>query len=268
MINIINIWSGILINLQFFTIIPIRKEIEMTKSNLTGMIITLPLFGMFLGIIYAFILAGLMEFTSLSHLAITIIFLATMIILTGGIHLDGWIDTSDALFSYQNKQKRLLIMEDPQVGAFGVLGLLFNLTFKFLFIYEIISTADSSLYIYIVFIPFFSRLFTGLGLLLIVPAKKTGLGYLFHSSNQDVLKYYLSYIIPIIIILGIYNLDYMFIFTFIFGLIGVLYIIFKRFVLNQFGGLTGDLSGAGIEGVELILWFLMWLLHYYVMGGL
>lgn len=264
----VNIWLGFLINLQFFTIIPIRKEIEMTKSNLTGMIITLPLFGMFLGVIYALALAGLIQFTPLSHLAITIIFLAFTIILSGGIHLDGWIDMSDALFSYQNKQKRLLIMEDPQVGAFGVLGLLFICVFKFLFIYEVISIYDSSIYIYIVFIPFFSRLFTGLGLLLINPAKKTGLGYLFHSSDQDILKYYLGYIIPIIIILGIYNLNYMFIFTIILGLIGILYVIFKRFILNQFGGLTGDLSGAGIEGVELILWFLMWLLHYYVMGGL
>src|SRR5699024_12780856 len=111
-----------------------------------------------------------------------------------------------------------LIIEDPQVGVFCVLGLLFICVFKLLFIYEIISISDSSIYIYIVFIPFFSRLFTGLGLLLINPAKKTGLGYLFHSSDQDILKYYLGYIIPIIIILGIYNLNYMFTFTIILGL--------------------------------------------------
>src|SRR5699024_4687808 len=109
--------------------------------------------------------------------------LAFTFILSGGIHLDGWIDMSDALFSYQNKQKRLLIMEDQQVGAFGVLGLLFICVFKFLFIYEIISISDSSIYIYIVFIPFISRLFTGLGLLLINTTKKTGLGYLYHSSD-------------------------------------------------------------------------------------
>lgn len=164
-----NIWHGFLINLQFFTIIPIRKEIDMTKRNLTGMIITLPLFGMFMGIIYAFTLAGLTQFTNLSNLAMTVIFMALMVILTGGIHVDGWVDTSDAFFSYQDKQKRLEIMEDPRVGAFGVLGLLFLFAFKFLFIFEVLSNHEPHLFIYIVFIPFFSRMLTGIGLVLINP---------------------------------------------------------------------------------------------------
>lgn len=263
-----NIWNGLLINIQFFTIIPIRKEIQMTKSNLTGMILTLPLFGMFLGIIYAFTLAGLIHFTPLSNLAISIVFIVFMTVITGGIHIDGWMDTFDGFFSYQEKQKRLVIMEDPRIGAFGVLGLLLIIVLKFLFIFETISTAQPYLLIYIVAIPFLSRMFTGIGLILINPAKTTGLGYLFHSTNYKVLRYYLIYIIPTIIILGIYNLNYMLVFAFLVGLIGMFFIVFKRFAIRGFGGLTGDLSGAGIEGVELILWFLMWLLHYYVMVGL
>lgn len=263
-----NVWRGFLINLQFFTIIPIRKEIQMTQSNLRGMLITLPLFGLFIGMFYAFTLAGLIHLTSLSNLAIALIFLLLMVILTGGIHVDGWIDMSDALFSYQDKQKRLEIMDDPRVGAFGVLGLLFLVIVKFLFIYEVISTAEPYLFIYIVFIPFFSRLFTGIGLVLIKPAKEKGLAYLFHSTDSNIINLYLIYIIPVLIILSIYNLKYMLSFIFLLCLMGILYILFKRFTTREFGGLTGDLSGAGIEGVELILWFLMWLLHYYVTAGL
>src|SRR5699024_12326630 len=115
-------WNGFLINLRFFTIIPVRKEIYMNKRNLTGIILTLPLFGLFIGVISAFVLACLTEYTLLSDLAITLIFITFTIILTGGIHLDGWIDASDAFFSYRDVKKRLQIIDDPRVRAFGLLN--------------------------------------------------------------------------------------------------------------------------------------------------
>lgn len=42
--------------------------------------------------------------------------------LTGGIHLDGLCDTCDALGSHQSRERRLEILKDPHIGAFGVLG--------------------------------------------------------------------------------------------------------------------------------------------------
>src|SRR5690625_596377 len=263
-----NIWNGFLINLQFFTIIPVRKEINMNKRNLTGMIMTLPLFGLLIGVISAFVLAGLTEYTLLSDLAITLIFITFTIILTGGIHLDGWIDASDAFFLYRDVKKRIQFIEDLRVGAFGVLGLLFLVLFKFLFIFEIVANYQSYFFIYVVFILYFSRKLTRIGLILILPAKKSGLGYLFKSDNDLHLKLYIVYIIPIIIILGIYNLTYMIVFVILFSLIGILHILHNRFFVQQFCGLTGDLSLAIIDVYEFILWMIMWLLHYYVMGGL
>src|SRR5699024_12026392 len=102
-------------------------------------------------VISAFVLAGLTEYTLLSDLAITLIFITFTIILTGGIHLDGWIDASDAFFSYRDVKKRLHIMEDPRVGAFGVFGLLFLLSFRFLFFFEIVSNYQCYFFFYCVF---------------------------------------------------------------------------------------------------------------------
>ena len=45
------------------------------------------------------------------------------ILLTGGIHLDGFMDTSDALASYGDREKKLAILKDSHTGAFAVLGL-------------------------------------------------------------------------------------------------------------------------------------------------
>ena len=45
------------------------------------------------------------------------------ILVTGGFHLDGFMDTSDALNSYGEPGKKLEILKDPHIGAFAVISL-------------------------------------------------------------------------------------------------------------------------------------------------
>ncbi|MBQ9011011.1 MAG: adenosylcobinamide-GDP ribazoletransferase, partial [Clostridia bacterium] len=47
---------------------------------------------------------------------------ALPLLLTGGIHMDGFMDTCDALASWQPREKRLQILKDSHVGSFAVLG--------------------------------------------------------------------------------------------------------------------------------------------------
>lgn len=44
------------------------------------------------------------------------------LLVTGGIHMDGFMDTSDAIASWQTKERRLEILKDSHVGAFAVIG--------------------------------------------------------------------------------------------------------------------------------------------------
>ena len=53
------------------------------------------------------------------------------ILVTGGIHIDGFCDTTDAVSSYADKQKRLEIMKDPHIGSFAVIGLCSMLLLQF-----------------------------------------------------------------------------------------------------------------------------------------
>ena len=43
------------------------------------------------------------------------------VIVTGGIHVDGLLDTSDALSSWRDREKRLEILKDSHAGAFAVI---------------------------------------------------------------------------------------------------------------------------------------------------
>ncbi len=59
-----------------------------------------------------------------------IIALVVWVALTGGLHLDGLADCCDGLFASVTPERRLEIMKDPHVGAFGVIGLILVLLLK------------------------------------------------------------------------------------------------------------------------------------------
>lgn len=45
------------------------------------------------------------------------------LIITGGFHVDGFMDTMDALHSYQPRERKLEILKDSHIGAFSVIKL-------------------------------------------------------------------------------------------------------------------------------------------------
>jgi adenosylcobinamide-GDP ribazoletransferase len=65
-----------------------------------------------------------------SPLMAGVVTLAVWVLLTGGLHLDGLADCCDGLFASVMPDRRLEIMKDPHVGAFGVIGLILILFFK------------------------------------------------------------------------------------------------------------------------------------------
>src|SRR5215216_5085757 len=59
-----------------------------------------------------------------------IVTLLVWVLLTGGLHLDGLADCCDGLLASTSVERRLEIMKDPRVGAFGVIGLVLILFLK------------------------------------------------------------------------------------------------------------------------------------------
>src|SRR5699024_7457764 len=107
---------GMIISYQVSTVIAIQKQVQTTSHNIEPPTRTFPIFGGMLGLIISGIAFTAMEWTPLSPLAIAFLLWVLPIVLTGGIHLDGWIDTNDAFFSYRDPSKRLEIMTDPRTG--------------------------------------------------------------------------------------------------------------------------------------------------------
>ncbi len=62
--------------------------------------------------------------------------LASLVVLTGGLHEDGLADTADGLWGGHDADRRLAIMKDSRIGSFGVLALLFCIVLKWLALTE------------------------------------------------------------------------------------------------------------------------------------
>lgn len=257
---------GFLLNIQFFTAIPVRKILPMEGEFLQKSIKTFPLLGLFQGFTYICLFFLLNEYSPFSALAIAFFVWLGTILLTGGLHLDGWMDASDAYFSYQDKKKRLEIMKDPHVGAFGLLSVLLLLSTKFLFIYEIVTRMQDFTYLFVLLLPFFSKAVMGWILLFVQEAKEDGLGAYFKRSVKGERIFYSGYFVLLFLFfLFLYPQWLPLFFLFLCISIGC-YFLISRFMKRAFGGLTGDLLGASVEGMELALWATLWLLHYFVMG--
>ncbi|MGM0750974.1 MAG: adenosylcobinamide-GDP ribazoletransferase [Bacillota bacterium] len=260
------LFKSFLLNLQFFTIVPIRKEFSIGKREMKWMVRTFPMLGLFVG---AFLLGGyvfLTSFTQISSLGISFYIWVMPIVLTGGIHLDGYMDASDAFFSYREREKRLDIMKDPRVGAFGVLSLVVLLSSRFLFIYETILQSQSRILIgmVLVSIPFLSRMMMGASLIFIPAAQSSGMGY---GLSKNVTRYDFIWIVFGLMLGGIGSFFLnCFYFYALFTLVtlALFWFVYSRSI-KWFGGMTGDTIGGSVEGVELLLWMTIWLLHVFAM---
>lgn len=254
--------DGCFIAFQFFTTIPIRKEIPMDESRLKCAIDFFPLVGFVIGIFGSFLLWSLSTFTSLSPLAIALIFLFSFVLITGGIHVDGWVDASDAFFSYRDREKRLEIMKDPRVGTFGVLSLFFLFLFRFLFSYETIAEITMEVILLFGLVPICSRVVMGTLLILGPLAKKEGLAHLFHQNGtKGTLSLYGFYLVFLSVMIFFIKPALLQSFFYIVAGCMVAGFFFYQFFKRAFGGMTGDTLGTSIEGTETWLWMIIWLLH-------
>ncbi|CAH0344997.1 Adenosylcobinamide-GDP ribazoletransferase [Bacillus sp. CECT 9360] len=237
----------------------------MDKEYINKTFHTFPLLGLLQGMVYAVLLFVLLEWTPLSPLAAAFFLWLLTIIITGGLHLDGWIDASDAYFSYRDIPKRLEIMSDPRTGAFGVISVIVLLGSRMLFLYEIIQNIKPWSYSLIIMVPFLGRTAMGLILAKMPLAKTDGLAAFFQAAaGKNSTAVYPVYLALAGLALLSTNVTsfYSFIVLIIVLIFSMLFL--KRKIIKWFGGITGDVNGASVEGVELILWMTIWLLHYFV----
>lgn len=160
------------------------------------------------------------------------------IVITGGIHIDGYMDTMDALHSYQPREKKLEILKDAHIGAFAVIMLL-----VYLLVYAgVLSEIDlDNAGIYSgTFV--LSRILSGLSVVWFKSAKSDGMLYAFSSSAHK--KAARGILISELILISgcmVYFGGIRAVITVAVSFFVFIYYRYKSY--KEFGGITGDLAG-------------------------
>jgi adenosylcobinamide-GDP ribazoletransferase len=108
--------------LAFLTVLPVPSKEHPAAGRAFGWF---PLVGLLIGAALTAIQAVVPP--PLAPLLI----LAAWVIITGGLHLDGWGDTCDGLLAATSTERRREIMKDPRTGTWAVVGLALLLIAKY-----------------------------------------------------------------------------------------------------------------------------------------
>ena len=111
---------SLLIAFSTYSRIPV-PQVEWNEENRRWSMCFFPLVGLVIGLLLWgwLALCGSLKIDPFLRGAVSAMI---PLLLTGGIHMDGYMDTIDALASWQPKEKRLEILKDSHVGAFAVMG--------------------------------------------------------------------------------------------------------------------------------------------------
>jgi adenosylcobinamide-GDP ribazoletransferase len=202
----------------------------------------------------------------IGNTAATAVALAVPLLVTGGIHVDGFMDTMDAVHSWQDREKKLEILKDPHIGAFAVISLAAYGLLAFAAMSQIlrvavsrqISSGSASLFASFCCVFFLSRSLSGISVSTFRMAKKDGM---LKTSEQTaakraVWKCLLAEAAVCVILMvrlcpvggGLMALA-----------VGLAFVWYRHMSYRTFGGITGDLAGWFVTVAELMAMIAGWI---------
>lgn len=171
------------------------------------------------------------------------------VILTGGIHMDGFLDVTDARSSHQPAEKKLEILKDPHTGAFAIIGCC---VYMLLYIGFFSELTEKQLLPYAgIFV--MTRAFSAISVVLFKKAKSSGLAAAFSSQAQKkavaltMVFWIVAAFLWIIITGGILEGITVLVMTM------AVFFYYRFMSYKEFGGITGDLAGWFLQICELSL---------------
>ena len=249
------------IGLQFLTRISIVEQKDWCEKDFADSVRYFPLIGLVLGIIYTAFAALLMSFLPqngilLPHHVVAAILLILPILLTGGLHCDGFMDTMDGLFSGRSRERMLEIMKDSRVGANGVFAFVLLMIFDWSILLDLLQSAW--LFPALFAMPIISRLMMVVAISAFPYARPVGMGKAFKDGGTKSVLYGAFFYTLILVFFpgivayffGIIPLDAAGLSSWLLSMTAVIFaallftIFFASYATRHLGGLTGDVYGA------------------------
>lgn len=225
---------------SMFCSIPFPGNIWDEKAR-DKMLLFLPVVGLEIGAIWAF-LAWLCNVLNLPVLVKGLLLSVYPYLVTGFIHLDGYMDVTDAVKSYRSLERRREILKDSHVGAFSVIGIALLLLAQFAFLASAGENADLRI---LIFVPAVSRCCSALAVTALKPMTTS------QYADQKKPK---SHIILLVAITALFvTAGFLCCGRYGFALLGCLagYGTALRKAYKSLEGMNGDISGYALSIGEL-----------------
>lgn len=242
------LWNSFKIAFSMYSKIPMPKS-EWTKENMRYIMCFFPLIGVIIGGL-TWLWGYFGKVLVSSHVFYAAVLVLIPVAVSGGIHLDGLLDTSDALHSYQPRERKLEILKDSHAGAFAIITAVVYFLL-YLGVYSEI-TLKSLPVVCIGFV--LSRALGGFSIAAFPMAKNTGLAAAFSDGAQK------QCVKMVCAIYGILCVVLMLAYDPLIGGCAVLgaaleYLYYYKMSMKEFGGITGDLAGFHMQMSELVMAF-------------
>ena len=222
-----------------FSALPV-PQFEWNEKNMRYAMCAFPLIGLVCGGLWC--LCGILPLPDMARAAA---FCLVPVAVTGGIHLDGYADTSDALSSYGDREKKLEILKDSHCGAFAVIRLCCYFVAYFGLCGSVRFTPQAGLCWTLALV--LERALSGFAVAAFPLAKNTGLAHTFATAADRVRVRQVLAVLCAMLAVGLTALGG-------WALVLAAGCVFVRYYVvakKQFGGVTGDLAGWFLQKCEI-----------------
>jgi adenosylcobinamide-GDP ribazoletransferase len=233
---------GFLIALTFLTRLPLpAPKVEISSEEFTRSYRYYPLVGLVIGLFLWLLAKALILY--FPPLVLGALLLVAELMLTGGLHIDGFMDSMDGLLSARSPERILEIMKDSRVGAHASMALIGLLLLKF----TLFASLTPAQYSILLVMPMLSRWVFQIGVIGFPYARAQGLGKGIHDTSR-----WVPFLVSGGAVLGISYFLAGFAGLLTFGVCVIAVTLWAYKISALLGGLTGDLYGAIIELSEVI----------------
>lgn len=238
-------FKSMIIAFSTYSRIPMPR-IEWEEESMKYSMCFFPFVGAVLGLCCLGIYMGL-SYMGFGKIPTAALLTVLPILLTGGIHMDGFLDTMDAKNSYKPREEKLKILKDPHTGAFAIIYGVVYLLLSFGFFYEVNDRT----------IPFvalgyaYSRTLSGLSVVTLKKAKKDGMVTASAKAAQNSVKWILGGEM-VLCMVGFFLLHPLYGAGCILAGISC-FLHYHNMAYRIFGGITGDLAGYFLQLCEFMI---------------
>ncbi len=243
-------FKTIAVAVSMYSAVPM-PQFQWSEKNMRYAMVAFPLVGALcgIGLLLWYYLCSFLNFGCLLQGAGLVL---VPVLITGGIHLDGFCDTTDAIASHADRERKLEIMKDSHAGAFAIIGVVAYLLFYVAVSSELVLTLQTVGALALIHV--YSRCLSGFSVATVDAAKKSGLVYAFQDGAARS---------RVAVVLGCYLVVLAILFLWLMGISGLIplgtgllmFLIYVAYSKHTFGGITGDLAGWFLSLAELLMVF-------------